>query len=59
MWLFLFCVFTYVGGVTLPPFFLGGAMSKPELIRLGIAIIPALIIIVMAAIDEFLHGHDS
>ncbi|EGN5550042.1 hypothetical protein ISI31_000696 [Salmonella enterica] len=59
MWLFYFVFFSYVGCVTLHPVFFGGAMSKPVLILLGIAIIPALIIIVMAAIDEYLHGHDS
>lgn len=34
-------------------------MSKPVLIMLGIGVIFALIIILFAFIDEYLHGHDS
>ncbi len=34
-------------------------MSKLTLILLGIGVIFALIIIVIAAIDEYLHRHDS
>lgn len=34
-------------------------MSKPVLIMLGIGVIFALIIVVIAALDEYLHGHDG
>lgn len=34
-------------------------MSKPVLIMLGIGIIFALIIVVIAALDEYLKGHDG
>ncbi len=34
-------------------------MSKLTLILLGIGVIFALIIILLAVIDEYLHGHDS
>lgn len=34
-------------------------MSKFALILLGIGVIFALIIIMIAIVDEYLHGHDS
>lgn len=34
-------------------------MSKLTLILLGIGVIFALIIILIAVIDEYLHGHDG
>lgn len=34
-------------------------MSKFALILLGIGLIFALIIIMIAIVDEYLHGHDS
>lgn len=41
------------------PSFFGGIMSKFALILLGIGIIFALIIIMIAIVDEYLHDHDS
>lgn len=40
------------------PSFFGETMSKFALILLGIGVIFALIIIVIAIVDEYLHGHD-
>lgn len=34
-------------------------MNKSMLIMFGIGVIFALIIILLAVIDEYLHGHDS
>lgn len=34
-------------------------MSKTVFIMLGVDVIFAFIVILMAAIDEYLHGHDS
>lgn len=34
-------------------------MSKPVLFMFGIGVIFALIIILLAVIDEYLHGHDG
>lgn len=34
-------------------------MSKTMLLMMGIGVMFALIIILIAAIDEYLHGHDS
>lgn len=52
------CYFYYIGACSDAPLFFGGAMSKPVLIMLGIGVIFALIIIVIAIVDEYLHGHD-
>lgn len=41
------------------PSFFGGTMSKLALILLGLGVILALIVIMMAIVDEYLHGHDS
>ena len=56
---FILCFFTYVGCYPAPRFFWGGAMSKTVLIMLGVCVIFVFIVILMAAIDEYLHGHDS
>lgn len=41
------------------PSFFGGTMSKLALILPGLGVILALIVIMMAIVDEYLHGHDS
>ncbi len=42
-----------------PLFFSGGTMNTLTLILLGVGVIFALIIILLAVIDEYLHGHDG
>ncbi len=46
-------------GEILCPSFLDGTMSKFALLLLGIGVIFALIIILLAVIDEYLNGHES
>lgn len=53
------CYFYYIGAWSDAPLFLDGTMSKFALILLGIGLIFALIIIMIAIVDEYLHGHDS
>lgn len=40
-------------------FFLGKNMNKTMLIMLGIGVMFALIVILLAAINEYLRGHDG
>lgn len=56
---FLCCWFYYIGGEIRRPSFLDGTMSKFSLLLLGIGVIFALIIILLAVIDEYLNDHDS
>lgn len=45
-------------GVIRRPSFLGGFMSKTILLLLGTGVMFALIVILLAVIDEYLYGHD-
>lgn len=43
----------------MPLLFSGGTMNTLWLIMLGVGVVCAFIIILIAAINEYLHGHDG
>ncbi|OQM39198.1 hypothetical protein BZK42_26195 [Citrobacter braakii] len=55
----IFYWYLLFGAVIRRPSFFGGLMSKFALILLGIGFIFAFIVILLAVIDEYLHGHDG